>query len=214
MTVTPAAAPPAGLVVALDGPSIDGSWYRQVTDFARRTPWLHSVMSVYDVVGIVALCVMVAAGWWIARRRGDLEAMTAVVWTGVGTLICLAAGLSLKQVFAEVRPCSALPHVRSVQPCPGLTDYSFPSDHTTLITALAVGLWLINRRLGLIAIAAALLEGFTRVYLGQHYPHDVAAALVLSAAVMLIGWPLTRRALLSLLNLLTRTPLRPLIAAG
>lgn len=208
------AAPATGPVVALDGPSIDGSWYRQVTVFARHTTWLHPVMSAYDVLGIAALCVMVAAGWWIARRRGDLEAMTAVAWTGLGTVICLVAGLTLKQVFAEIRPCSALPHVATVQPCPGLTDYSFPSDHTTLIAALAVGLWLINRRLGLIAIAAALLEGFTRVYLGQHYPHDVAAALLLSAAVMLIGWPLARRALLRLLRLLTRTPLRSLITAG
>lgn len=208
------ALPSAGPVMALDGPSIDGSWYRKVTDLARHTPWLHSVMSVYDVLGIAALCVMVAAGWWIARRRGDLEAMTAVAWTGVGTLICIAAGLTLKQVFAEIRPCSAMPHVTTVQPCPGLTDYSFPSDHTTLITALAVGLWLIDRRLGVIAVAAALLEGFTRVYLGQHYPHDVAAALLLATAVMLIGWPLARRVLLSLLRLVTRTPLRPLITAG
>jgi membrane-associated phospholipid phosphatase len=215
MTLPVASSPDLILVpvLGLDGRSLDGSWYRAVTDFSRHTAWLHPVLSVYDIASIVGLCVMVAAAWWIARRRSDLEAMTAVAWTGLGTAICLAAGLTLKQAFAEVRPCSAFPQVVTVERCPGLTDYSFPSDHTTLIAALAVGLWLINRRLGMIAVAAALLEGFTRVYLGQHYPHDVAAAVLLSTVVMLAGWLVVRRLLRNVLRLLTRTPVRPLITA-
>ena len=96
--------------------------------------------------------------------------MTAVAWLGLGTLVAVSCGLILKQVFTETRPCLAMPGVATVQPCPGPTGYSFPSDHTTVVVALAVGLWIYSRRLGLIAAVFALLEGFSRVYLGQHYP--------------------------------------------
>jgi membrane-associated phospholipid phosphatase len=103
--------------------------------------------------------------------------------------------------------------VTTVAACPGPTDYSFPSDHTTVAAALAAGLWLVNRRLGLIAVAAALLEGFSRVYLGQHYPHDVLAGLVLSTVITAAGWVLARRPLASLVHWLAHTPLRPLLSA-
>ncbi|MDT2009936.1 phosphatase PAP2 family protein [Rhodococcus opacus] len=38
-----------------------------------------------------------------------------------------------------------------------------------------------QRRLGI--VAAALLIGLSRVYVGAHYPHDVAAALVMGVVV-------------------------------
>ncbi|MDL4818672.1 phosphatase PAP2 family protein [Actinomadura opuntiae] len=206
----PVASPPIN-AGALDGPSIDGSAYRQVTDFARRTPWLHGFMSAYTTAGIIALCVLLAAGWWLARRSGDLAQMTAVAWTCCGTVIAVAAGLCLKQVFTETRPCLAI-HATTVQTCPGPTDYSFPSDHATVAFALAAGIWLVNHRLGLVAALAALLEGVSRVYLGQHYPHDVVAALALSALILFPGWILARRPLNGVLRRVARTPLAPLLA--
>ncbi|NUR60012.1 MAG: phosphatase PAP2 family protein, partial [Catenulispora sp.] len=131
-----------------------------------------------------------------------------------GTVVAVAANLGLKQVFTETRPCDALAHVVTVQPCPGLTDYSFPSNHTTIATALALGVFLINRRLGAIAIVLAALEGFSRVYLGQHYPHDVIAAAFISSTLMLLGWPVVRNPLTGLLRWAERTPLRPLLTSA
>jgi membrane-associated phospholipid phosphatase len=201
---------PGSAPLGLSGPGIDGGWYRDVTDFARHTPWLHPIMTAYTTLGILALCALVTLAWWIARR-GDLAAMAAVAWTGCATVIAIAASAALKQAFTETRPCLAIAHVTTVQPCPGPTDYSFPSNHTTIAVALAVGVWLVNRRLGVIAVIAALTEGFSRIYLGQHYPHDVAAGLALAALIVLAGWPLARRPLTWLLQLLVGTPLRPLI---
>lgn len=77
--------------------------------------------------------------------------------------------------------------------CPGPTDYSFPSDHATIAAALAAGLWLANRKVGAIAAVLALVEGFSRVYLGLHYPHDIAAGILLSMVVLFGGWPFVRR---------------------
>jgi membrane-associated phospholipid phosphatase len=172
--------------------TVDDGWYRSVTDFAQRTAWLHGVMSALTTLLIAVLALMVLGAGWRAWRRTDRAALTAFAWACVGTGISVVCGLLLKQVFQETRPCLAMPHVITVQACPGPTDYSFPSDHTTVAVALAAGLWLIDRRLGAIGAAVALLEGFSRVYLGQHYPHDVIAAMALSSLIVLGGWPLVR----------------------
>jgi undecaprenyl-diphosphatase len=67
------------------------------------------------------------------------------------------------------------------------SDFSFPSDHATLAGAVVAGLYLVHRRLGALAAAAAVLVAFSRVYIAAHYPQDVAAGLLLGAAVVLVG---------------------------
>ncbi len=191
----------------------DDGWYRSLTSFAQHTAWLQGPMKLYTVAGIGLLILLALGAWWSARARDERGAMAAAIWIGLGTLVSVGAGLGLKQVFQENRPCQAIP-VATVQACPGLTDYSFPSDHTIIAVALAAGIWIVSRRLGLIAAVLAALEGFSRVYLGQHYPHDVLAGAIVSTAVMLGGWILLRRPLTGLVTALAATPVRPLLTAA
>jgi membrane-associated phospholipid phosphatase len=176
----------------------DDGLYRSITGFAQHTRWLNGLMSLLTVALIAALAVLLVYAAWRAWRAGDRAALAAAVWAGAGTVLSIGCGLVLKQVFQETRPCLAMPDVTTVQTCPGPTDYAFPSDHTTVAVALAAGLWLINRRLGAIGAVLALIEGFSRIYLGMHYPHDVLAGIVLSCVVVLGGWLLVRRPLIRL----------------
>ena len=191
----------------------DDGWYRSITAFAQHTSWLQGPMKLYTSASFGLLALMALYAWWSARARSDRAAMAAAAWLGISTVIAIACGLGLKQVFQESRPCLAI-HVATVQACPGATDYSFPSDHTTVAVALAAGIWLLDRRLGAVAAVLALLEGFSRVYLGQHYPHDVAAAICLSTLIVFGGWVLVRRPLTRILQALESTPLRPLLTAA
>ncbi|MHB8533533.1 MAG: phosphatase PAP2 family protein [Solirubrobacteraceae bacterium] len=191
----------------------DDGLNRSITAFAQHTPRLQSAMKLNTHGGLGILCLMGLYAWWSARARADRRAMAAVAWLGLGTLISIAAGLGLKQVFQENRPCQTI-HVATVQACPGPTDYSFPSDHTTMAVGLAVGLWIVSRRLGIAAAVLAVIEGFSRVYLGQHYPHDELGAAILSAAVLLVGWPLVRRPLARLIETLEETRLRRLLTTA
>jgi len=61
---------------------------------------------------------------------------------------------------------------------------SFPSDHATLFICLAMILWMVSRRLGVIAFVYVLLViDLPRIYAGVHYPTDILAGSVLGLAV-------------------------------
>jgi undecaprenyl-diphosphatase len=184
----------------MDGGVIDGGWYLDVVGFARSTPWLHGFFEVYTDAGLGLLAVLAAVVWW--RGRGNsAEGMAAALWVPLGVLLAYGLSNLVKILVREPRPCLRYPGVPTVAPCDFATDYSFPSNHVTLAVSATVGLLLVAWRIGLLAVAFAVLVAFSRVYLGAHYPHDVLAGAILGAAAASCG-------------LLLRRPLTALVVRG
>jgi membrane-associated phospholipid phosphatase len=97
----------------------------------------------------------------------------------------------IKQLAAMPRPQMLLPADESIF-TPGVSGFgsaSFPSGHTT--TAFAVVLLLAvhanQKSNGLLFLLLALLVGYSRIYLGHHYPEDVLAGAVLGTATGLFS---------------------------
>lgn len=57
---------------------------------------------------------------------------------------------------------------------------SFPSDHTMIIFSLCVSFWLFKRGWSFLWIVLACLVGFSRIWVGVHYPADIIAGAVIS----------------------------------
>jgi undecaprenyl-diphosphatase len=53
------------------------------------------------------------------------------------------------------------------------TDAAFPSEHTVIAFALAVTVFMHDRRVGWLFLASALLIGVARVLANVHYPIDI-----------------------------------------
>ena len=176
MTLRPA------VQLAFDGSGIDGSWFTAVTGFARDTKWLNTPVELWTNAGLGVFAVLMTVGWWQARRR-DTRAMTLALAAPVCVVVAFAVAEVAKKMVAEVRPCYSMPHAYFVDACPVRSDYAFPSGHETVAAATVAALLLLDRRLAAIAAAFALLEGFTRVYVGAHYPHDVIGAALLALPV-------------------------------
>lgn len=121
-------------------------------------------------------------------------------WASVGWKCLLAVVIShipvaiVKRKFRRLRPYQAIPEM-NIGSRP-LEDPSFPSGHTTAIFAwtvpimlTAAGSWnLLVTPLGLL-IACSV--GWSRMYLGLHYPSDVAAGAfvgTLSAFAVQFFW--------------------------
>ena len=72
---------------------------------------------------------------------------------------------------------------------------SFPSNHTIIIATFAFAL-ILDRRWavwGWVTLAAAVLVGTARVYLGVHFPLDIAGGLVLAPVAAAIAVPVWQR---------------------
>ena len=93
------------------------------------------------------------------------------------------------------------------------TDPSFPSDHAVMAGAVAAGLFLAHRRLGAVAALLAIAMAFTRVYVGAHFPLDVAAGLVIGAGIAWLSYAILASRLSRLVGILANTAVRPLLIA-
>ena len=122
-----------------------------------------------------------------------------------GIAMCLAMFLSLlvnnmflKVFIARTRPYEVVAGLHILIDPP--SDYSFPSGHTACAVAAAAAFWMAGpkgKRIFLILrtglFTLAVLIACSRLYLGVHYPTDVAAGALSGAAeawisVCLIRW--------------------------
>jgi membrane-associated phospholipid phosphatase len=192
--------------------SPDTQLFLDINDFARATPWLHGIVSAYAAYGIVVFAVLMLAAWWLARQRANTALMAAAVWAPLGMLAALGVNQPIAALVGEPRPYTVLPNLLVLAHYSH--DPSLPSDHAVMAGAVTAGVFLISRRLGLLAGLAAVVMAFSRVYIAAHYPQDVLAGLALGAAVSLVGFWLVRRLLIWLLTLGERTPLRLLLTSA
>lgn len=89
-----------------------------------------------------------------------------------------------KHLFMRIRPCNALEGVRLLAGCSG--SYSFPSGHATNIFAAMVFLTIRYRKFFPVFLTIAVTVAYSRVYVGVHYPFDVAGGAVLGSAVAIV----------------------------
>jgi len=197
---------------AYDGSGIDGSLFTDVTDFARDTHWLNGIAQVWTTYSIGVFVLLLLVGWWISRRKDDAR-MTAALTAPICVVVAFLVTEVIKSQIAEVRPCRSLPADFILESCPVPTDYALPSGHTTFAMATAVALLYVDRRLGVLAVVLAVLEGASRVYVGAHYPHDVLAAIVVAVVVVMAVSLVLRHLLVGVVGWLRRGPLRPLLVA-
>ncbi|MEU7282959.1 phosphatase PAP2 family protein [Streptomyces sp. NPDC045431] len=161
--------------------------YLDITDFAHTTPgWVHLIAELWTEAGLLLFGVLFIVGWWRARPDAS-RAMALAVLAPLGTAFGYVVSELLKSVIDEERPCRAVAGAAaSLVECPAYGDWSFPSNHSAIAGAAALALALAWRGIAWLTVPMALLMAFSRVFVGVHYPHDVAAGLVLGALVAVV----------------------------
>jgi len=110
-------------------------------------------------------------------------------WSTTGLQACIALAVShipvaiAKKLYPRIRPYLALPDAITFRN--PLTDHSFPSGHTTAIFSVTVPFMAMDFILLCALLPVALIVGFSRIYLGLHYPSDVLAGATIGTLVAL-----------------------------
>lgn len=135
-----------------------------------------------DVAPLLLPVSQLAYGW----LAGDRTALQAGVRSTISLAVAVGVSQGMKYAVNRQRPYERYPDyivARSHSSSP-----SFPSGHTSLAAVTAMSLCLDYPKWYVIAPAAvwALSVGYSRLYLGVHYPSDVAAGMVLGAGSALL----------------------------
>lgn len=123
---------------------------------------------VYAVFMLAVACL----GYWVYRRQWR----TAIYF--FSTLVVSFILLKLASLLnVDHRPFMDHQLTQLVSHAPGK---SFPSDHTTVTTAIAAGLLFVTpfKKLGVVVLGAAIMIGFSRIFVGIHYPADIIGGLI------------------------------------
>ncbi|MET8331445.1 phosphatase PAP2 family protein [Streptomyces sp. NPDC005181] len=199
------------MLLAAAATSLDGGLYTSITELARRSPAaLDSTIRAWSDYGLGLFALLMLAAWW-RSRSGDPARAAMALCVPLVVVAAYAANDLLKLAVHEQRPCQTL-HAVTVEACPPLGDWSFPSNHAAIAAAAAVAILVTDRRLGAIAVPAALLMAVSRVWIGVHYPHDVLIGLITGALVALPLTVAARRGAPAVARL-RDSRLRPLVAA-
>jgi len=134
---------------------------------------------------------LAALGWWMWTRR--VEAALAGPVLGVSLGVGDFLGAQVKWLLARLRPCQVLSGVHQIAGCGGM--FSFPSNHALNTAAAAAFLQVLYPKTGWVSRPLVAVIGYSRVYVGAHYPTDVlggwaiGGALGAGVALLLLHWP-------------------------
>ncbi len=136
----------------------------------------------------------VLAFLYLKKKQGLLFILTAAI------TILLADGISeniLKPLITRSRPCTTLDFIRNadnffLNSVHCSSSFSFPSTQAVNLFALAT-LWAgFFGKSGWVLFVLALWTGWTRIYLGLHYPSDILGGMFIGVAMGFLGVKLSR----------------------
>lgn len=167
-------------------------WFENLL-LAARTPFLLDLFDRVTQLGEATLAlgitaIFIAVFWPMRRYRAYAAGLATTVISAAAT------GYAMKALVGRARPSGLIPSMIE-------TSSSFPSGHATAAMALYGFLAyflcaLFPERKTMVLTAAAVLIGvigFSRLYLGVHFPSDVLAGYLLGGLCLLLGIAITKK---------------------
>ena len=154
---------------------LDGNILLGIQEYLRSDLWSWFWINITKLgdSGFIWLATAIPMLFFKKTRKVGIAALCSIA------LCFLITNVGLKNVIARPRPYTALTdlvvltHLES--------SFSFPSGHTANSFAVAlIYLYMLPKKWGIPAIVLAALIGFSRLYIGVHYPSDVLGGILVA----------------------------------
>ena len=151
-------------------------FFRLINNLANKNMELDWIMIFftkyvpYIFMAVIAMVFIIG----IIRKNSDYRkvAVNTFVITVINLMLAFIVGgiYYVDRPFVHNKVNLLLPHVK---------DASFPSDHAIGTMSIALGIEKYNKLFSIILIILSIIVGFSRMYVGHHYPMDVIGAYVI-----------------------------------
>ena len=168
----------SALLVKAGATSWDAHLFRILNQVPPAVASVLTPLSHLFLPGAIIAVVLLTVVYVVARNRSVMPVAAGAVAAGAAWVLAYVA----KAIADRPRPYEVMADtVLRQQPAHGT---SFPSSHTAVTLAVAIALVpFLARPLAAAGIGFAVLTGWSRVYLGVHYPLDVLAGAGIGMAV-------------------------------
>lgn len=132
--------------------------------------FLASVLIWLELGGLIFL-------WFVDGKIKKEQALHALFAAGVSLFVVFI----LKDIFKVPRPFM-VDHMPAIALDP-THDWSFPSAHSAVAFAIAITIWLHDKKLGSVFLIIAVFVAAGRIFANVHYPIDIIVGAIIGATV-------------------------------
>jgi undecaprenyl-diphosphatase len=180
--------------------------FQAINQNAGHQPLLDGLMVFFTQFAFPFFALVLLFMWFLGKERDKYT----VVYAAITAVIGLVINFVLGHIFYENRPF-VTHHVNLL--VQHAKDSSFPSDHATGTFSIALAIiWRKYRKIGIGMLLFAICTGISRVYVGNHYPFDVLASIIVALVASGLVFALQSvfapmgRAVITLYNLIPLVP--------
>lgn len=158
--------------------------FKRINGLAGSSHLLDKIMILFAKYGAFIVPLYLLYLWF--KRSRDEEDKSASLLVLTSAVLGLAAAWVISKVYHHPRPFMI---GLGKQLILHKANWSFPSDHATLLSAVAISLFLLGDiGAGIGFLVLDFIVGFSRVYCGIHFPYDIAGGFVVGAVAAGIVW--------------------------
>ena len=154
--------------------------FKLINDLANKNTVLDNIMIFFSEYGPYISMAAIVIVFILGLKEKKCESRKIAVSTVVVTVINLIINIIVRSIFHVDRP---FVHNKVNLLLPHDSASSFPSNHATGTMSIALGVRKYNKLLSIMLSILSIIIGFSRVYVGHHYPMDVIGAYVIVFAV-------------------------------